>query len=47
MEVVEKLFSGYSDSTMEHFDLMMTNREEFLKKFPDLDVIEKACLIEN
>ena len=47
MEVVEKLYSGYSDTTMEHFDLMMTNREEFLKMFPDLDVIEKAYLIEN
>ena len=47
MEVVEKLYSGYSDTTMEHFDLMMTNRNEFLKKFPELDVIEKAYLIEN
>ena len=47
MEVVEKLYSGYSDATMEHFELMMTNREEFLKKFPELDVIEKAYLIEN
>ena len=47
MEFVEKLYSGYSDTTMEHFDLMMTNREEFLKKFPELDVIEKAYLIEN
>jgi len=46
MEVVEKLYSGYSDSTMEHFDLMMTNRKEFLKKFPDLDVIEKAYLVD-
>ena len=47
MEVVEKLYSGYSDTTMEHFDLMLTNRDEFLKKFPELDVIEKAYLIEN
>ena len=46
MEVVEKLYSGYSDSTMEHFDLMITNREEFLKKFPDLDVIEKVYLVD-
>lgn len=46
MEVVEKLYSGYSDKTMDHFDLMLTNREEFLKKFPDLDVIEKAYLVD-
>ena len=46
MEVVEKLYSGYSDTTMEHFDLMMINRAEFLKKFPDLDVIEKAYLVD-
>jgi len=46
MEVVEKLYSGYSDSTMEHFDLMITNRQEFLKKFPDLDVIEKVYLVD-
>jgi len=25
---------------------MMTNRDEFLKKFPDLDVIEKAYLVD-
>jgi hypothetical protein len=31
---------------MEHFDLMMINRAEFLKKFPDLDVIEKAYLVD-
>jgi homoserine O-acetyltransferase len=47
MEVVEELFSGYSDSTMEHFDLMMTNREAFLKKFPELDVIEKVFLVDK
>jgi len=44
--VVEKLYSGHSDTTMEDFDLMMTNRDEFLKKFPDLDVIEKAYLVD-
>lgn len=46
MEVVEKLYSGYSDTTMEHFDLMLNNREAFLKKYPKLDLINKAYLVD-
>lgn len=46
MEVVEKLYSGYSDRTMEHFDLMLNNREAFLKKYPKLDLINKAYLVD-
>jgi len=45
-DVVEKLYSGYSDSTMAHFDLMMPNWAEFLKKFLYWDVIEKAYLVD-
>ncbi|EAR00872.1 peptidylprolyl isomerase [Maribacter sp. HTCC2170] len=46
MEVVEKLYSGYGDKTMEHFEEMLNNREAFLKKYPELDVINKAYLVD-
>ncbi len=45
MDVVDALYSGYSDTTMQHSDLMYTNRTGFLKKFPKLDLIEKVNLI--
>lgn len=46
MDVVEELYSGYSDTTMDHFELMLMNRVAFQNKFPELDVIKKAYLIE-
>ncbi|NND78289.1 MAG: peptidylprolyl isomerase [Maribacter sp.] len=46
MEVVEKLYAGYSDNTMGDFETMLTDRVEFLRKYPDLDVIEKAYLVD-
>lgn len=47
MDVVEKLYSGYADATMEHFDMMLGNRNAFLEKYPDLDVIHKVYILRN
>lgn len=45
MDVVEKLYSGYGESTMNDPN-MYTNREAFYQKFPKLDLIVKAYLVE-
>tara|TARA_R110002167_G_scaffold218932_2_gene423544 strand:- start:3508 stop:4128 length:621 start_codon:yes stop_codon:yes gene_type:complete len=45
MDVVESLYSGYADTTMDTLDLMYLNRVEFLKRFPRLDGIEKAYIL--
>lgn len=45
MEVVEKLYSGYSNQTMKVFDSLATQRKVFLDKFPKLDSIKKAYLV--
>lgn len=45
MEVVEKLYSGYSNETMKVYDSLAVNRKAFLKKFPKLDSIKKAYII--
>ncbi|RXR18288.1 peptidylprolyl isomerase [Flavobacterium amnicola] len=47
MEVVEKLYSGYSNETMKIYDSLAVNRKEFLKKFPKLDAIKKAYIIKQ
>lgn len=39
MEVVTALYSGYADTTMERLDLMYTDQEAFIQKFPKLDTI--------
>lgn len=44
MHVVEKLYSGYEDTTMEN-EHMYTNPELFIKAFPKLDSIKKAYII--
>ena len=47
MNVVESLYSGYGETTMENYEGMYTNRPEFYKTFPKLDLIKKAYVIEN
>ncbi|KOS07408.1 hypothetical protein AM493_16190 [Flavobacterium akiainvivens] len=44
MDVVEKLYSGYGDTTMEKEELL-ADRELFDKEFPKVDVIKKAYII--
>lgn len=44
MDVVEKLYSGYSESTMDDPD-MYTHRAVFYQKYPKLNLIKKAYLI--
>ena len=46
MHVVDSLYSGYADSTMESLDLMYSNKNGFLNNFPELDLIEKVYLLE-
>jgi homoserine O-acetyltransferase len=46
MEVLDALYSGYSDSTMQNSELMYTKRAEFLNKFPKLDMIKTANLLD-
>lgn len=45
MDILDALYSGYSDTTMEDSELMYTDRTEFLKKYPELDMIRTANLI--
>jgi peptidyl-prolyl cis-trans isomerase A (cyclophilin A) len=45
MEVVEQLYSGYSNETMKIYDSLATNRMKFLQKFPKLDSIKKVYII--
>ncbi len=47
MEVLESLYDRYADTTMSSLDLMYTDRQEFLKKFPELDLIHKAYFLEK
>ena len=46
MTVVDNLYSGYSDTTMENSELMYTDRKGFLKKFPKLDIIKRVSFVE-
>ncbi|MES2485155.1 MAG: peptidylprolyl isomerase [Bacteroidota bacterium] len=43
MEVVEKLYSGYGDKTMED-EALFADPEGLLKAFPELDIIKKAYI---
>ena len=45
MEVVTALHSGYGDSIFEHLDVMYKDLPAFLKKYPDLDKINKAYIL--
>lgn len=42
MEVVENLYSGYADTTIDTLDLMYADKNAFLKLFPKLDTIHKV-----
>lgn len=45
MEVVEKLYSGYSNETMKVYDTLAVKRKEFMKRFPKLDSIKRAYIV--
>lgn len=42
MHVVEALYSGYADTTMDTLQLMYTDKDKFLNLFPKLDTIHKV-----
>ena len=44
MDVVEKLYAGYGDTTMED-EKLLGDREQFLKAFPLVDSIKRAFLL--
>lgn len=44
-EVLESLYSGYSDSTMDTLSLMYSNKNSFLSLFPKLDKIKRVYII--
>ena len=46
MNVLDDLYSGYADTTMEDSELMYTDRKSFLKKYPNLDMIKKVSFID-
>jgi homoserine O-acetyltransferase len=47
MEVVESFYSGYGTETMDKYDSLASNRRQFLKMFPKLDVIRKVYILKN
>lgn len=47
MTVVDSLYDGYADTTMDTLQLMYKNREAFIKKFPKLDLIQKVYFIKE
>lgn len=44
-DVVESIYSGYGDNTMNKLDSMYSNRLKFLNQFPKLDSIAKAHIV--
>ncbi len=46
MEVVNSLYAGYGDDTMDTLHLMYSNKGEFIKRFPALDSIDRVYLLE-
>lgn len=47
MEVVENFYSGYGNETMDKYDSLASNRKQFLKRFPKLDVIHKVYILKE
>ncbi len=47
MDVVEKLYSGYGNKTMDVYDSLSANRKKYLSLFPQLDSIKKAYIIKE
>jgi peptidyl-prolyl cis-trans isomerase A (cyclophilin A) len=47
MEVVESIYSGYGNATMDQYDSLSPNRAKFLKTFPKLDSIKKVYILKR
>ncbi|HNP32987.1 MAG TPA: peptidylprolyl isomerase [Flavobacterium sp.] len=47
MDVVEKLYSGYGNKTLDAYDSLSANRKKYLALFPKLDSIKKAYIIKD
>ena len=47
MEVVESLYGGYSNETMDPYDTLSPNRTAFLKRFPKLDLLHKVYILKT
>lgn len=45
MDVVESLYAGYGEKTMDKLDTMYMDRTKFLDMFPELDEITKAYIL--
>jgi homoserine O-acetyltransferase len=45
MNVVDSLYSGYADTTMEKLDIMYADRDKFLEEFPQIDTLKKVYLV--
>ncbi|MEX0274081.1 MAG: peptidylprolyl isomerase [Flavobacteriaceae bacterium] len=45
MDVVESLFSGYGETAGADFEMMLSNLDRYLKKYPEMDRIKKAYLV--
>ncbi|WP_445454687.1 peptidylprolyl isomerase [Flavobacterium sp. 25HG05S-40] len=47
MDVVEKLYSGYGNKTLDVYDSLSANRAQYIKLFPKLDSIKKAYILKE
>lgn len=47
MNVVESIYSGYGNKTMEVYDSLSSNRTKYLELFPKLDSIKKAYILKT
>lgn len=47
MNTVDSLYNGYGGTTMNQLDTMFRKKEVFFKKFPKLDVVKKAYLLNS
>lgn len=45
MDVVQSMYSGYADKTMDVYDSLSANRSKYQALFPKLDSIKKAYII--
>jgi len=45
MQVLDSLYSGYGDTPMSDYEMMIENKTEFLKKYPKLDSIYTAYFL--
>ncbi len=47
MDVVEKLYSGYGNKTMDVYDSLSADRKKYLRLFPKMDSIKKAYILKD